>query len=187
MNQKQLNSLLGYEGTFFNGYFSNLELEFNEENNLLTKITPENMAKLGEQMSSSFSKMAPICMGIAVIIYLVLMYVLTKIVIDKNALYISFMKVFGYEEREIKKLYLTTTTVVVALSLLVTLPLVYYTLQICIEAVFTKTSGYIPIYIPSYLFALTVFIGMVSYFVINFFHKKKVYSIDMAAALKNRE
>lgn len=60
-------------------------------------------------------------------------------------------------------------------------------ISIYVEAVFTKTSGYIPIYIPSYLFALTVFIGMVSYFVINFFHKKKVYSIDMAAALKNRE
>jgi hypothetical protein len=34
------------------------------------------------------------------------MYLLTKVVIDKNALYISFMKVFGYDSREIRKLYL---------------------------------------------------------------------------------
>ena len=50
-----------------------------------------------------------------------------------------------------------------------------------------KISGYIPIYIPVYLFVEIVVIGMASYFIINFFHKKKVDRIEMADALKNRE
>jgi putative ABC transport system permease protein len=187
MSQSQLNTLLKYEDTYFNGYFSDDELEFEDENNLLALITPEDMAALGDQMVSSFSQMAPICLGIAVIIYLVLMYVLTKIVIDKNAIYISFMKVFGYGENEIRKLYLTTTTIVVVMSLLLCLPLVYLSIQLCYEAVLKKINGYIPIYIPVYLYIEIAVIGLLSYLVINYLHKKRVYRIDMAAALKNRE
>jgi putative ABC transport system permease protein len=187
MNQKQLNTLLDYGETYFNGYFSNVELTFEDENNLAAIITTDDMVELGDQMTTSFSQMAPLCLGISIIIYLVLMYLLTKIVIDKNALYISFMKVFGYEKKEIKKLYLTSTTIVVLVSLLLGLPLVYLTMQKCFEAVLMKISGYIPIYIPVYLYAQIVVIGMASYFIINFFHKKKVDRIKMADALKNRE
>lgn len=187
MSQKQLNSFLGYEDAYFNGYFSNAELTFEDENNLAAVITPEDMVELGDQMTSSFSQLAPLCLGIAVIIYLVLMYLLTKIVIEKNAIYISFMKVFGYEEKEIKKLFLTSTTIVVLVSLFLGLPLVYLTIQRCFEAVMVKISGYIPIYVPVYLFIEIVVIGMASYFIINFFHKKKVDRIEMADALKNRE
>lgn len=187
MSQKQLNSLLDYEKAYFNGYFSNEELTFKNENNLAAVITPKDMIELGDQMTSSFSQMAPLCLGIAVIIYLVLMYLLTKIVIDKNAICISFMKVFGYDKKEIRRLYLRSTTIVVLVSLFLGLPLVYYAMQKCFEAVLKKISGYIPIYIPTYLYVEIVIIGMVSYFIINFFHKKKVDKIEMADALKNKE
>ncbi len=115
------------------------------------------------------------------------MYILTKIVIDKNAIHISFMKVFGYVEKEIKKLYLTPTTIVIFASLLFGLPLTYLNMLICFEAVLIKISGYIPIYIPGYLYVWIVVIGMASYFIINYFHKKKVSQIEIADSLINRE
>ena len=187
MSQKQLNTLMNHEETYFNGYFSDTELKFENENILAAVITPKDMVELGDQMTSSFAQMAPMCLGIAITIYLVLMYLLTKIVIEKNAVCISFMKVFGYEEKEIKKLYLTSTTIVVMGSLFLSLPLVSVTIKRSFEAVLVKISGYIPVYIPTYLYVEIVVIGMVSYFIINFFHKKKVNRIDMAEALKNRE
>lgn len=187
MSRNQLNILLDYEEGFFNGYFSNVELTFDDENKLAAVITPEDMVELADQMTSVFSQIAPLALGIAVIIYLVLMYILTKIVIDKNAIHISFMKVFGYVGKEIKKLYLTPTTIVIFASLLLGLPMVYLIMLICFEAVLIKISGYIPIYIPAYLYVWIVVIGMASYFIINYFHKKKVSQIEMADSLKNRE
>ncbi|MDD4113228.1 MAG: ABC transporter permease [Herbinix sp.] len=187
MNQKQLNALMDYDEAYFNGYFSNTELAFENENNLAAVITPEDMVELGDQMTSSFSQMAPIALGIAVIIYLVLMYILTKIVIDKNAIHISFMKVFGYIDKEIKKLYLAPTTIVIIVSLLLGLPLTSFTMKICFEFAMMKVGGYIPVYIPAYIYAEIVVIGMMTYFFINFFQKKKVGQIEMADSLKNRE
>ena len=187
MNQKQLNLMLDYEESHFNGYFSKERLNFKNESILGMVITPEDMVKLGDQMTSSFSQMAPMCLGISVIIFLVLMYLLTKMVIEKNALYISLMKVFGYEETEIRKLYLTSTTVVVMISLIVSIPLVYITMQFCFEAVLAKVSSYIPIYIPWYSYGEILLIGFGTYLIINFFHKKKVDHITMAEALKSGE
>ncbi len=187
MSQKELNKMLEYDKEYFNGYFSNDEIKFEDDNTLLTVVTTKDMVKLGDQMSSSFSQMAPLCLGISIIIYLVLMYLLTKIVIDKNAIHISFMKVFGYEENEIRKLYLTSTTLVVITSLLVTLPLVKITMYKCFELVLIKISGYIPIYVPTYLYLKIVLIGLISYFAINYLHVKRINRIEMSDALKNKE
>ena len=52
-----------------------------------------------KQVMISFGNVIAIINVFSVFAYLVLMYLLTKIVIDKNSLYISFMKVFGYEKR----------------------------------------------------------------------------------------
>lgn len=79
------------------------------------------------------------------------MYILTKIVIDKNAIHISFMKVFGYVEKEIKKLYLTPTTIVIFASLLFGLPLTYLNMLICFEAVFDKDK-WVYTYLYSWIF-----------------------------------
>ena len=187
MSQKQLNILLDNDKDYFNGYFSDKKLEFADENYLAAVITPDDMTKLGDQMLSSLGQMAPLCLTISIVIYLVLMYILTKIVIDKNAINISFMKVFGYKPKEIRKLYLRATTIVVLSSLLLGLPLIYLGIQVSFTFVLMKLSGYLPVYIPMYLYPAIVAIGMASYFIINFFHVKRVNRIEMSAALKNRE
>jgi putative ABC transport system permease protein len=187
MNQQQLNALLERAPSYFNGYLSDQELKFTDKNSLATVITPDDMAKFGDQMLSSFTQLAPLCLFAAIVIYLVLMVVLTKLVIDKNALCISYLKVFGYEPLEIRRIYLRATTIVVLGSLLLCLPLVSLGIQGCFLAVQMKLSGYLPVYIPAYLYAEIVAIGMAAYFIINFIHVRRINKIQLSAALKNRE
>ncbi len=186
MSQKQLNQMLDLQTDYFNGYLSDNTLEI-EEGYLATVITPEDMESLGEQALSSFEGMLPILASIAIIIYLVLIYILTKLVIDKNALYISYMKMFGYEPSEIRMLYFRSTTFTIIASLLLSIPLLDFTIKKAIEAAFMKSSGYIEAYIPPYLYVIMVLVGILSYLVINFFHVERVNKIDMVYALKGSE
>ena len=55
-------------------------------------ITRTDMLKIGDQMTETFSQMIPIMSGIAIVIYLVVMYILTKLVLDRNTNYMSFLK-----------------------------------------------------------------------------------------------
>ncbi|WP_165835547.1 ABC transporter permease [Ruminiclostridium sufflavum] len=186
MENTRLNNLLDLGNDYFNGYFSNKGLNIDEKY-LAAAINSKDLVKAGDQMLSSFGQMAPIFTIAAILIYMALMYILTKIVIDRNAVNISFMKVFGYEDKEIRKLYLNATTITVIASLILTLPLVYAGIKESFVIVLMKISGYLDIYIPLYLYLIIVAAGILSYFVINFFHIRRVNKIEMSLALKDKE
>lgn len=186
MPQDKLNEMLGLEKGYYNCIFSDEDLKL-DENAVLTVIHRDDMTRIGNQMLKSFGQMVPIFIFVAVIIYVVLMYVLTKIVIDKNACNISYMKVFGYQNNEINRLYLNGTTYTVIASLIITLPLVYVALKAGYNIALMKVAGYLDLYIAPVTYAEIVTIGIVTYLVINTFHIRKVRKIDLSLALKSRE
>jgi putative ABC transport system permease protein len=145
------------------------------------------MTKLGEQMMSSFGGMIKPIVVMSIMIYLVLMYILTKLAIDKNTVCISFMKVFGYQNKQIGKVYLRSGTLTVIASLILCLPLESLAAKASILAAMNKTSGYIEPYISWYIYLIIVAVGLASYFIINTIHIIKVNKIKMTEALKNRE
>ena len=54
----------------------------------------------------------------SLILFALLIYLLTKLIIEKNASSISMVKILGYKNREIVSLYLVSTTWVVIFSVL---------------------------------------------------------------------
>ncbi len=186
MERTKLNKLLDRNEEYISGYVSDKPLDIPEEN-VATVITPEDMTKVGVQMLSTFGQMAYICLAAAIVIYLVVIYILTKIVVDKNTQNISFMKVMGYHDNEIKKLYLSATTIAVLLSLLISLPLISVCLKGAFSLAFIRINGYLEPYLPMYLFGTVVVTGFIAYLAVNFLHMKRVRKIEMAEVLKNRE
>ena len=97
------------------------------------------------------------------------------------------MKVFGYGNEEIGRVYLNATTIVVIVSLLVCIPLE----ALCFNAITiylaSMIEGYIYFYLPIWVYIAIIVIGIVAYFAINMLHVKKVKKIPMREALKNRE
>ncbi|MGN0495518.1 MAG: hypothetical protein ACI4GW_04765 [Lachnospiraceae bacterium] len=117
-----MNALLNQQKGMYNCIISDEELDIDEQF-IAKQITRDDMLGAADQMIDSFATVILFINIFSVVLYLVIMYIKTKLVIDKNALSISYMKVFGYEEREIRKLYLTATTFVVVVSLIVCIPL----------------------------------------------------------------
>lgn len=186
MEQEAMTRMLKRDDGWISGYLSNEVLNIPSDY-IATVITPEDMSKLGNQMLSTFSQMSEICLGAAIVIYLVLMYILTKVIVEKNAQNMSLMKVMGYQDNEISKLYLTSTVIAVLVSLVVSLPLINVGLQGAFGLALSKISGYIETYLPWYLFVIVVATGFVSYMLINLLHVRTVRRIGLAEVLKTRE
>lgn len=123
----------------------------------------------------------------AAMMYMVLMYILTKVVVEKNSLYISYMKVFGYSNSEIKKLYLNAVTIFVAISLIIQIPILDFILKKSFDIALLKVNGYLEVFVPWYLYIASIIVGIVSYIAINYLHMRDVNKIKMSEALKNRE
>lgn len=186
MTRANLNKMLEEDKEYYNGYLSNKKLNIDEEY-IQSKITKNDVSKIGEQMTKSFGQMTPIMTSVSVMIYLVVMYILTKLVIDRNAKNMSFLKVMGYDNKEIKKLYLNATTIVVLAALIVSAPLGYFTMDKLMKYAFMRFAGYIEIYMPMYVYALLFVVGLLVYFIISFIINKTIQRIDLGEALKDTE
>ena len=66
--------------------------------------------------------MMNIFVAFGVIMYVLIIYLLSKIIIEKNAQSISMTKILGYRNSEINGIYIATTAIVTAVTLLVTIP-----------------------------------------------------------------
>ena len=109
------------------------------------------------------------------------------VVIDKNTISISYMKVFGYERNEIRKVYLTATTIVVIASLVICIPLEIVLFKATLVLLSSMIEGYMEFYLPAYVYVEIIVIGLVAYYAINALHMRSINKIPMTEALKNRE
>ena len=115
------------------------------------------------------------------------MYLLTKIIIEKNENAISMTKVLGYKNGEIAGLYLLSTSIVVVVADAVSVILGTIIMRQAWRVIMFSYSGWYeftmnPIgYVKMFLFIL------VGYFVVMFFDFRRIKKIPMDQALKNIE
>lgn len=186
MKRELLNSVLDKDEDFFNAYVSNTELDI-DDHYVLKKITREDMIGTASQMIASFDTVIDVIKYFSILIYFVLMYVLTKVIIEKNSLSISFLKVFGYNNREIGKVYLNASTITVMASLILCIPLEVAAFKEVMHVCTSMIEAYLRINIPVEIYALVVIAGIVTYFAVNALHMQKIKRIPGCEALKIRD
>lgn len=175
------------KGSYYLGYFSNEELTDLTQKNIAMTISKEDLTKTSRQLRLSMGGMAVLFQGFGVIMFALLLYLLSKVVIEKNAQSISMAKILGYSDKEINRLYIRTTTIVSVVSLVVTIGLCIVLLKVICEIAFAEYSGYLEFYMePADLLKVLV-AGLITYAVISFFQIKKIKAIPMTDALKNVE
>ncbi|MFR3877902.1 MAG: FtsX-like permease family protein [Collinsella sp.] len=123
MSIDDFNELFDNDAAYFNGYVSDEKLDL-DARYFAGDTTPDDMRAVGDQFIGMMSKMIGMMIGLAVFIFLLFMYLLTKAVIDHSARSISYMKVFGYRDGEISHLYIRSITLCVAASLVLSLPVI---------------------------------------------------------------
>lgn len=180
------NVLFGNPSGYFNAYASDEALDI-DERWLASDLTPADMDKIGAQMTDSMGDMMYMLTGVAVFIFLVFIYLLTKAVIDRSARSISYMKVFGYRDHEVSRLYVRSITWCVVASLVLSLPVIIGSLTVIFKAMLLSYNGNIEIFVPADAMAKCVFTGLVTYAVVALVHLRSIRRVPMALALKVQE
>ncbi len=188
MSREKLNEVFGQEKDFFCGYFSDSPIKDIGEEYIGSVIDVEAMTKVTRQLQHSMGSMMDMVNVFAVVIFLVLMYLLSKIVIEKNAQSISMTKILGYTPREIRGLYLHSTTIMVMVLVLVSVPIVVAALKELFYYMLLKMmSGWLPIELEPKLYVIAVLMGLGAYAVVALIEMRRIRRIPMDLALKNVE
>ena len=186
MSLDDFNDLFGNDADYFNAYASDEELEL-DPLYFASETTPDDMRAIGDQFTGMMDKMIGMLLSLSVFIFLLFIYLLTKAVIDRSARSISYMKVFGYRDREISKFYIRSITICVVASLVLCLPLIIGSLTAIFKAMLISYSGNIEIYVPWTAMAQTVAAGLATYLAVAALHTRSIKRVSLSEALKVQE
>ncbi|MBQ4465122.1 MAG: ABC transporter permease, partial [Oscillospiraceae bacterium] len=123
MSEDQFRDVFDWEDDEFTGYFSDKELDDLDEDNIATVITADDLTKTSRQLLVSLGGAATLIKGFSMVIFILMIYLLSKIIIEKNSQAISMTKILGYSGGEISGLYIAATSLIAILSIAATIPL----------------------------------------------------------------
>ena len=186
MSIDDFNWTFGNDADYFNGYASDEKLDL-DARYYAGDTTPDDMRAIGDQFVDMMDSMIGMMVGLAVFIFLLFMYLLTKAVIDRSARSISYMKVFGYRDGEISRLYIRSITLCVTASLVLCQPLIICGLTAIFRSMFLSYSGNIEIYVPWWSMAATAGIGLLTYLAVAALHTRSIRRVSLSEALKVQE
>ncbi len=187
MSNLSFNETFGLEKWFFNGYFSNEKLTDLDSEAVSSVITEHDLTVVTDQLDDSMGRMFPIVGGFSLALYMLLVYLLSKMVIEKNAQSISMLKILGYTQREISSLYNSSTAIVVGVSLVVTIPLSSLCMKGLYYGFMRKMSGWLTFYTAPWIWPAMLALGAAAYFIVHMIQLKRLGRIPLSKALKNIE
>ena len=183
---EDFNKLFGNDTAYFNGYVSDETLDL-DARYFAGDTTPDDMRAVGDQFIGMMSSLIGMMVGLAVFIFLLFMYLLTKAVIDRSARSISYMKVFGYRDGEISHLYIRSITLCVMAALVLSQPVIIGSLTAIFRSMLLAYNGNIEIYVPWWSIAACVGIGFATYLVVALLHTRSIRRVSLSEALKVQE
>lgn len=187
MEQELFNQTFDYDSDYFNAYFSDQKIKDIDDALISTEITVDDLTKTSRQLIRSMGSMMNLFLVFGALMFVLILYLLSKIIIEKNAQSISMVKILGYNNREINRIYLHSTTIVVILCILITIPISSLVMKEVVEVVFFEYSGWITYYMPAVTYVEVAASGIICYAIVAFLLNRKVKKIPMSDALKNVE
>lgn len=187
MSREYFNETFGYDKDYFNGYFSDEKIDDIDDMYVATTITEDDMTKTSRQLIHSMGSMIELFAVFGILMFMLIIYLLSKIIIEKNAQSISMTKILGYTNGEINGLYIMTTSIVVIASLLITLPICNGIMEYVFILMFREYSGWMPYYVPFSVFVKMLLLGICAYAVIAFAQTRRVKKVPLTMALKSVE
>lgn len=187
MPEKQFCETFDKEEGYFNGYFSNTELKDLKKEYVATCITQDDLTKVSRQLDVSMGKMFYLVNIFAVVLSALLIYLLTKLILEKNTNSISMVKILGYENGEVARLYLLATTWVVVIALIFGMWISTVVIDGIYRVMMMDYSGWLTLYIAPKVYVEMFVMSMAAYLAVALLQFRKIQKIPMDEALKNVE
>ncbi len=172
---------------YFNVVFSDHALDI-ETGRLYATTTKTDVKKAAGIFSDIMQGMILTIGGVSVLIFIVVMYLMMKVMIDRSSFNIALIKIFGYRNKEVKKMYLDGNFYIITIGALISIPLTKWIMDVAYEPAFVPNIACgIDKSFPFWMY-LAIFAGiLILYFIINHLLIRRIRKMVPAEVLKNRE
>ncbi len=185
MKNSSFHEIFDREEDGFNGFLSRSKLTDLEEENIAVVITQEDITKVTNQLMHSMGQFFWVFKLAMVVLSAALIYLLAKIIIERNEQPISMAKIFGFQNGEIASLYILPTAIVVTGFALISFAVGYLLMIWIFRAFMMQMDGYFAFYMSPASMILSVVYLLVGYGFVSVIDYARIKRIPMDQALKN--
>lgn len=187
MDIDRCRDLFGEGDKYFNVVFADHDLGI-DSGRLYATVSKDEIKRSAGIYVDMMGPMVTIMSTASAVIFVVVMYLMVKMMIDRSAFNISLVKIFGFKNKEVRKMYLDGNFFIVVLGALIVIPLCKLIMDYIYPRYLVANVGVgiSPSYPPEMFVAIfMVIVGL--YLVINFVLTGRLKKINPAMVLKNRE
>ena len=181
------NEVFEKEKGSFTGYLAQNEITDIDEDMIVSVITIEDALKMAKQLDHSMGGYMDYFSVVCMLFAMLILYLLTKLIIEKNAISISMVKVLGYKNSEINSLYILLTSILVVIFAMLSVGLSAFVVQNMWKTIMYGLNGWFTFYIGSMDFVKMVAIVCIAYAVVALFDMRRIRRVPLTEALKNVE
>lgn len=178
--------LFGAGSDEYNVVFSDKDLEVDPAR-LYATTTKTDIESAAGIFADQMRSMVIMIVIISTLIFVVVMYLMMKVMIDRSAFSISLIKVFGFRTKEIRKLYLDGNFFIIAIGAAICLPLAKLIMSAVYPSLVSNVNCGVKLTFAPWLWAALYGGILVLYFIINRVLVGRLNKIVPAEVLKNRE
>lgn len=186
MDIDSLRKLMDKNEDYYNIVFADHALDI-DSGRLYAASSKEEVQKSTDVFVELMWPMIIMLSAVSALIFLVVMYLMLKVMVDRSASSISMLKVFGYRKKEIRKLYLNGNLAVVAVSALVSIPVSKAVMDALYPYLVSNVAANLNLTFSWWMYAGLFTAIIVLYFLSMPILMRRINKILPAEVLKNRE
>ena len=186
MDRDAMQELFGRSDDYYNTVFADHALDI-DTGLLYATVSRQNIEQASAVFTDLMMPMVILVSVLSVVIFLVVLYLMIKVMIDRASYSISLLKVFGYRTGEVRRLYLDGNFVVVALGALVCIPAAKGLMDVIYPYFVSNVAAGLELSFPPQLYAV-IYAGVLAcYLLIDLVLVRRLDRMTPAEVLKNRE
>lgn len=186
LDRDVMQELFDQEDDYYNVVFADHALDI-DNGRLYATVSKENVEESSQIFTDMMGPMVVMLVAISALIFMIVMYLMMKVMIDRSAFSISLMKVFGYRRREIRRLYLDGNFYVILLGALICVPLAKWSMDLVYPYCIANVAIGMDIKFTPQIYIMIYGGIWLCYIVINFLLVGRLNKLVPAEVLKNRE
>ena len=187
MSIDQYRKVFDLDDDAFSGFFSDSKLTDIDSNMIASTITKRDITKMCDQLDLSMGSYMQYFQVLCILLSMAMIYLLTKLIIEKNENAISMTKILGYENREIASLYLLSTTIVMLVIDVLTVAVGVWVMNFAWKEILMTYSGWFSFHMETISYVKMFAFVLIGYVIVMLLDFQRIKKIPMDQALKNVE
>ena len=171
---------------YYNTVYSDEPITF-RHNMMVSQIVKSDLQRGADKFMTLMGDMIYMLVGVSVVIFVAVMYLLMKLEIDRSSFSISLLKALGYKEKTVNSFYLGNSFYVTVVSLVAGIPVCKLLVNVLYPYCVSNVNGGFPAVILPLHYVYIVLIALASFFATRAMLVRYLNKIKLTDILKNRE